>query len=609
MFDSKVLRNSIFAVLIIILTAVPLTQAQKRGPRQNTLNLIPAESIFCVRVNNFDKAMGLVDEYIAGISPMPIGLSIMARMPIAQLLGDPNLNNIKTSGNFVIFGIICPGQPKEILVAGLIPVTDYDKFITDNANIADPDDKGISKVNSTAKILVKKVGSYALVGPQNGYDEILKIANSTKPDNSLNTILAPQEKRAANRSPFWAYGNAQQAKDAFGPFIFAQIENATTQMKNMPAQGGISPTEIIEMYVEVLKFLLNETDYIALSLTPSADLCKIGVDTSAVKGKSLAKMLTPSKNKKRIQHLQYFEDDAMMNFAMKINKPMLKKGYAKIFDLLDYITKDNISDEDMQKLRNLTNSELDTFGDSLAFSMNASAGSKPPFELTYAVDIADQDGYDKVIKESMEIMNSGAISDIYKSMGLELDFEIKQASSKYKGVSIDSAKLIFKASDSEMAKVIDAMYGEGFEYRWGIVDDVALVAVSPDVDAKIKSLIENAKAGKKKISQQTKDALALLPAAQRADFIGTINYVRMIQMGLGMVSNIDPKVPQFKDLDFTSESNIAFAVKIRKGKIHKDIVIPKKHVMELKTLFEKIGEQEKQKKVASKKKVTSTILQ
>lgn len=614
MFNSKVLRNSVFAALIVIVTAVPLTSAQEqqkkqkqKQPRQDVLNLVPADSIFCIRINNFDKAMGLVDEYIAGLSPMPVGVSVMARMPLAQLLGDPALKNIRTKGNFVAFGIIIPNDPKEILVAGLIPVTNYKKFITDNANISEPDEKGISKINTDAKLLVKKFGSYALVGPQNAYDEMATAQEHITPETSLNTILSPMEKRAANNSPFWAYGNVQQAKDSYAPLLFREIEKA--KMKSMAAKGAVSPAEVMEMYVEMLKYILNETDYVAVSLTPSAETCKIGVDVSAVKDGALAKMLVPSKTpKKHITLLPYLEDGAMMNMAMKINKPLLKKAYANLFDLMGVIFDDNISADDLAKLKALTNKEFESFGDSLAFSMSANADAKPPFGLTYAIEIADQAAYSKVIKESMELINSGAIGDIYKSMGMELDFEIKQATSKYKGISIDSASLKFKAGDDEMAKVIDAMYGEGFDYRWAIVDGLALVAVSPDVDAKIKSLIDEAKAGDKKIGKQTEEALAMLPAAQNADFVGTINYVRMIQWGLGFASKIDPKVPQFPDIDVSSESNIAFSAKIRRGKIHKDIVIPKKHLMEIKTVIEKISSGE-QKKVASKKKVTPSNLQ
>ncbi len=303
----------------------------------------------------------------------------------------------------------------------------------------------------------------------------------------------------------------------------------------------------------------------------------------------------------------------MMNFAMKINKPLAKAFYNRIFPLIGIIAKDSISDDDMAKLKKLTYDELDSFGNSMAFSMSINPGSKPPFDMTYAVDIQDAAKFRKMLDDSMDLMNTGAIADIYKSMGLKLDFEIKQGASKYKGVSIDSAKLKFNTTDpnSDMAKAIEAMYGEGFDYRWAIVDGLGVYAIGPDVDNRIKKLIDQAKSGKKKpVAKEIKEALALLPAAQRADYIGTFNYVRAMKMGMGMIKNMGVAAPQMPEIDVQTESNIVFSGKIRKGAIHEDIVLPKKHLLEIVNAIKQIGEKmngpanqiEKEEKPAPEKK-------
>ena len=36
--------------------------------------------------------------------------------------------------------------------------------------------------------------------------------------------------------------------------------------------------------------------------------------------------------------------------------------------------------------------------------------------------------------------------------------------------------------------MIDAMYGEGFEYRWGVVDGLCAIAIGGDVDSAGKKL-------------------------------------------------------------------------------------------------------------------------
>ena len=69
MFNSRVLRNSVFAALILIVTAVPLTSAQaqkkkqkQKQPRPNVLNLVPADSIFCVDTPAMEK-LEMADYY------------------------------------------------------------------------------------------------------------------------------------------------------------------------------------------------------------------------------------------------------------------------------------------------------------------------------------------------------------------------------------------------------------------------------------------------------------------------------------------------------------------------------------------------------------------
>ena len=62
----------------------------------------------------------------------------------------------------------------------------------------------------------------------------------------------------------------------------------------------------------------------------------------------------------------------------------------------------------------------------------------------------------------------------------------------YKGVSIDSAKLTMKSTQegTPQAQMIQNMYGEGFDYRWGITKGLLVCAVGGDVDSEIHQLID-----------------------------------------------------------------------------------------------------------------------
>jgi hypothetical protein len=165
--------------------------------------------------------------------------------------------------------------------------------------------------------------------------------------------------------------------------------------------------------------------------------------------------------------------------------------------------------------------------------------------------------------------------------------KIERNADKYKGVSIDSARLAFSSTDpnSEMDKMIEAMYGDGFDYRWAIVDDLALFTVGGDVDADIRKLIDQVKAGEpKKAAAEVEAAQKLLGTKGTGDFIGTFNLVRMIKMAMTMMSGM-PDAPSMPPIQLESKSNLAFTGTFRDGKLTTKSALPKEHIRELVTAF------------------------
>ena len=39
------------------------------------LEMVPAESVVCIRLNNLDRALGSMDQYLAGVSTSPMGIT------------------------------------------------------------------------------------------------------------------------------------------------------------------------------------------------------------------------------------------------------------------------------------------------------------------------------------------------------------------------------------------------------------------------------------------------------------------------------------------------------------------------------------------------------
>ncbi len=608
MLNSKRSRNAAVMGLLVLLVLGTGLQGQssaKPGGDQ-LLEMVPAESLFCIRVNNFEYTLSQIDQFIAGVSPMPMGISILVRMQLANVLGSPELNGVNMNGSLVIFGAILPGEQTQtnpvsnVFIGGLVPVTDYRQLISGNPNCSQPDEKGVSKItsNGTPIMLVAQAGNYALISWANGYAKLVAMAKvmSATGTAGLASTLDAAEAKLAMTEPIWVYGNVQQASRSFGNLVFEKIEDIKTNLKNIKAKDSNTPPmmnieSIMNMYASIFQTLMKETGSVSLTLRPKPTALNLKVGVSAVSGTDMANMFvadTSANQKNKL--LGYLEDGAIMNVGFKANTPFLKKLNDKRFDLLSVITGESITAEDTAKLKILATDMVDSLGGSAAFSFSIDDKNKPPFAIKYVIEIEDAEKFDKVIKESIEMMNTSGIMDFYKSFGLEMSFAIKRGIERYKGVSIDSAKLVMKSTDpnSPQGLMMNTMFRDGFDYRWGIVNGLWVCAVSSDPDSAIRELIDEVKAGgPTQMSDEIKTALTLLPEAEKADFVATYNYLRLFKM----VGAIVPLPMPMLQMDIPTKSNIVLAGKAGNGKMVVDIALPKEHLMEIMRAFQTIQQQ------------------
>jgi hypothetical protein len=286
----------------------------------------------------------------------------------------------------------------------------------------------------------------------------------------------------------------------------------------------------------------------------------------------------------------YLRDDAVVNIAAKFNKNWMKKlnefgmGFMKIGAAGD------ASDEEIAKWEKLTNDSIEAMGQLLAVSVSASQGT-PPFEVEYYIEIEDKEKYDKMMDESIELMKNGSFSKMYGMAGIEMDFSVNRGADEYKDVKIDTAKLAIKVIDtnSPEAQMIQAVYGDGLDYRMAHTDGLFLTAIGDNPDAVIKKMIDSVKAGDKQLSSEVASAMTLLGGAEGADFVGTLNYIRMMQMVMGFMP-----MPMPIPFEIPTKSNIAFAGNVGDGKMTADIAVPKEHLIELMTGMQMLMQQQMQ---------------
>ena len=518
---------------------------------------------------------------------MPIDVGMMAKMQLGQTLGNMALTGVDTAGNFVIFGIMGKSIDDTAVMA-LMPVADYDAFISASIACGAPDANGVSKVTSAygdktiEKMQIVKAGKYAmLTGPGSlSYGALLKATKA----GGMESNLDADEAAAAKTEPLWAYVDMEKLRpEALKGLAKARKEFKNISTADMPA--GFDMEKIMGIYLDIAETLVKESKSASAGVNITADLCRIKTSYAAAAGTETAGMLVvDSSAAGENKLLAYLKDGAAMNLGFNINKPLWKKLQPKSIDLLSAICGENFKTEEAEKWKKLATDELEALGNSGAFSMAVNTSAKPPIDVSYIVEIKDKAKYDKLLNDQMAMLNDGFLSDLYKDMGMEMKLEMQRSVDNYNGVSIDSAKLAIAMSDtnSPESAMIDAMYGGGFDYKFAMVDDIFACAIADDSDKAIRKLIDEVK-NRPQVGGEITKAMAMLSDAKTADFVGTINYVRFMGMSLNMMTqamgdgaamNMPPFNPQ-------SKSNIAFAGKVGNGKVLTEIALPKEHLTEL----------------------------
>ncbi len=373
--------------------------------------------------------------------------------------------------------------------------------------------------------------------------------------------------------------------------LVRQLEDVNEQ-SNSPQATKLA-VNVVNMYAAILETLMKETKFLSLTVRPEPNLCNMAMSIAAMPGTDMANIfVADTSSGQENKFLAYLEDGAAMNLAGKMNTPFWKL-YAKSIDLIPAMMGEAMSPEDTAKIKALMENAAAALGDSMAGSFAVDMKNKPTFKGKYVVAVKDQEKFNQLIEEGSQMMNTGAIADFYKSCGLETGFTIKRAVDNYKSVSIDSAKLAMKSTEpnSPQEQMINAMYGEGFDYRWAIVDGLCVCVMGGDVESAIRQLIDQVKSGgPKQLADETKAALSLIPQAGKADFVGTYNFLRWFKI-IGATMPIP--APQ---TDIPTSSNIAFAGKIANGKMLFEIAFPKQHLMEMMGMFRMTQQQQMQPK-------------
>jgi len=589
------------SVLLVVSFSIPGFSAES-----DVLKMAPADSLFCARINNLDATTGSLDQFISGVLPMPVVTSMLVKAQLSAILGNPNLDGLNTAGSFAVFGKAELNQMTPDIYV-LIPVTNYDKLADVNTNVSRPDANGVSVITMAGRpfVYMSKIGSFAVISKD--YAKTMQMAKSLSAGSapSLAASLDAAQAKQADTEPVWIYGNIQQASKIYGPMLFAQIEQLKTMMPkpaepNKPAPP-MNPAVMIDMYSGMLKTLMNEGKSLTIAVNPKADLLLIKTTFNAVHGTETAGMLSADKAPAMKNNLVGFtEDGSMMNLAGRMNHTTYKKFNTKFIDLIAQFAGKDANAADVVKTKKLCDDMVDSMGEKFICTLSADPNAKTFIDAKYVIEVKDADKFNKGIDEFAQTWSGGVFDDLYKKMGIEMDFTVKRGVDKYQGISIDAATLSMKFADanSPESQMINAMYGKGFGYRWAVVNGLWVCRISDDPNA-IYKLIDQVKAGPPaQVCPEMQKALSIIPDADNADVVATYNYLRLFKMMSAMMPMPMPK------MDIPSKSNLVFAARVRDGSLSLDMALPKEHLSEMMMAFQMMQMQMMQQKMQNQQMQT-----
>jgi len=595
--------------LVVIITAVVMltgggvwAQRSRRPGAVGLMGGIPGESLFCVRINRIDDSLGAANEYLSGIAPDSFDAKAMVFSKLGKLLGNENLRGVNKNGSAALFAVVVPGQTEgqnpmaNMFIGALLPVRNYDNFISRSPNCGQPDDAGISTitVDGQPQGLATKFRRFALLCPPHLREKLPQVKKMmAQRKRSLISGLDDNEKKLAASSSTWLYLNVKQAAPLIKPMVFGKLEQIKAELQKAKESGEapmmIDPSGVIGFYGGIFEMLIEGTDRVAVGLSPSSERCNLTLSLKPVPGTEMAEIVGQELGGGLDNMLGYLGDETMMNVATKVDRTSLTTGYMKLFDLMGQMIPGGIPEADLKELKELTTKGINALGDTLAVSAGIHPEGSPSFWAKYVFEVKDEEAFERIVEKELQMMEEGAFDKLYKGFGMEMDVNIERDAGTYEGIRIAAAKVTFKMSEDEslQSKALEGIFGDGLDYRWAFVKGHCVYTVGADANGKIRELIDQVRAGGPKgISTEMKVAMDVLDNSGEADVVGTFNYVRMLNIALGFVlpsSNTDaPKI------NISSKSSIAFAGRTTDGIMTFQMVLPKRHLQEIKSAFETI---------------------
>lgn len=591
------------AVVVWAAAIAPFQPAATAAANDTLLEMIPADVVFCVRINQFNTALGRMDQYLAGASPVPVSLIMLANMQLAGIVGDPALTGIDRNGTFSLVGFV---SETGVEMAVLAPVTSYEEFIQNPACSA-TDRPNLTLLSAPSSpvgplaIMPAPSGQFALVGPEFDQDNLLKVHQRLAAGGAkLASRLDVEQVAQATAAPAWAFVNVAHLYDLFGPMA---IEGIGSIMAEMPEGEAFS--EMFEQGLPVLseavQLFWGQADALTLALTPEPSVANLDITFRAKNGSELGGMLVADpQGRPGFMLAGYADDAAAINAVIKNNRPLVEKLFKKFANILEANSNDKPLPEGLDQLFAYMEKAIGAMGSETFFSYNYTAGF-PPFMMRQAQHTSDPSFYKEGLQEGFAAANS-----FYAGLDLPINLQFDQQMETYKTIQIDRFQMIFSNDqDDDELDILTQMYGqEGFTYYMAQKDDLIFTTFGPNAVNDIKSMIDTTSAAAP--AGELQKAITILgPTARQADMLVSVNYLKLVKGLMGTVAQTvgpmgmgDMFSMMAQAMDIQTQSCMAAGIRIADGKIASRVALPKQHLTEIITAAMQIQQHITQQQMA-----------
>lgn len=595
------------ALMLLITTGGAWAGSAAEETGGSALQMLPAETLFCVMARNLDSAGTAVNAYLKGVAPESFDAKDEVLSKLGEMLGGERLRGVNLEGTFAIFGVDLPSKEAPVnpfanlFMGALLQVSDYENFVSRNPNVGEADADGISTitVHGRADALVTKCGRFAVMCPPRSRDGLIRFKKMRiGTGRGLGDVLDESEKQLLRASPIWAYGNVQQSSKLFAPVLFAQLEGVKVMLKKAQEQGkgGIAdPAAAIDFYSKIIEMVIKGADHAAIAVAPTAEKCRFTFQAKAVDGTMLWDLFGAPEYADLTGMLGYLDDGTFMNIVTKIDRKGMKLAYMGMIDLLASLSAGALGEAEVQRIKDMTEKSIDAMGDGLAISIKGGSGEDGLLSLKYVIRVRDEDAFNEIIEEELKMINDGVFNNMYKSFGMEMKAKVRRETETYRGVRIGQATMSIEMGKegAPQAEMFNKIWGERMEYRWAVLDGYCVYSFGGDTERVIRQLIDQIKAGGPDgLAWEIETAIDVLGVeddGQEYDFGGTLNYVRLLNMMPAFIAASGG--PEIKPFEMPTRSNIVFAGRSADGKLHVETVVPKQHLLELMAAGKRFGEE------------------